>query len=114
MLVFVGQILRVNTNGPAALFASIGKDRLVTRDAVGVLIPQHVALSGQALVALPTAKVLSMPILVHGLSVLATENEPKRFLRLRSLITRTSSVSFTMIFIAIVFATSTFITLHFS
>lgn len=39
-----------------------------------MIIPDNIALSRQALVALPATEVARMPILVHGLCVFATEN----------------------------------------
>lgn len=70
--------LGIDTDGLAALFARISEDGLVTGDAVRVVVPQDVALSSQALVTLPTAEMLTMPVLVHGLGVFATENELKQ------------------------------------
>lgn len=54
-----------------ALIAYIGEYFFVAFDAVGVVIPQNVSLTCQLSVALPTAKVVAMPILVHGFCVFA-------------------------------------------
>lgn len=43
-----------------------------------MLVPQHVALPGQRLVALPATEVAAVPILAHRLRVLATENQLER------------------------------------
>jgi hypothetical protein len=67
--------LRVNADSLAALLASVGENALVALDAVGVLITQHVPLPGEGLVTLPAAEVAAVPVLVHCLGVLATENE---------------------------------------
>lgn len=75
VLVFVRQVLRVDADGFVAFFAAVGEDALVALDAVGVLIPQDVALAGQRLVALPAAEVTAVPVLVHRLGVFATENK---------------------------------------
>lgn len=40
-----------------------------------MLVPEHVALSSQRLVALPATEVAAVPVLVHRLRVLATENQ---------------------------------------
>lgn len=75
MLVFVRQILRINADRLVALLAAIGEDAFVALDAVGVLIPQHVALTGERLIALPAAEVAVVPVLVHRLGVFAAENK---------------------------------------
>lgn len=75
VLVFVRQVLRVDADGFVAFFAAVGEDALVALDAVGVLIPEDVALAGQRLVALPAAEVTAVPVLVHRLGVFATENK---------------------------------------
>lgn len=67
--------LGVDADGLAALLAAVGEHALVALDAVGVVIAQHVALPGERLVALPAAEVPAVPVLVHRLRVLATENE---------------------------------------
>lgn len=67
--------LGVDSNDLVALFAAIGEDTLVALDAIRVVITQHVALARQGLVALPAAEVPRMPVLVHGLGVLAAENQ---------------------------------------
>lgn len=40
-----------------------------------MVVAQHVTLAGQALVALPAAEVARVPVLGHGLRVLAAENQ---------------------------------------
>lgn len=69
--------LGVDADGLVALLAGISEDRFVALNAVGVVIAQHVALASQRLVALPAAEVARMPVLGHGLGVLATENQLK-------------------------------------
>lgn len=73
--------LRVDTNDFVALFAAIGEHVLVALDAVRMLVPEHVALPGQRLVALPATEVAAVPVLVHRLRVLATENQLQRKMR---------------------------------
>lgn len=75
MLVLVRQVLGVNADGLVAFFAAVGEDAFVTLDAVGVFVTKHIALTGERLVALPAAEVAAMPVLVHRLGVLATENK---------------------------------------
>lgn len=75
VLVFVRQVLRVDTDGLVAFLAAVGEDALVALDAVRVLIAEDVALAGQRLVALPAAEVTAVPVLVHRLGVFATENK---------------------------------------
>lgn len=72
MLILVAQILGVNSNGPATLLTGIREDTLVTGNAVRMIVPQNVPLTCETLVTLPAAEVLTMPVLVHSFSVLAT------------------------------------------
>lgn len=74
VLVFVGQVLRIDADRLVALLTNVGKHILVAFDAVGMLVTQNIPLTGETFVALPTAEVTRMPILRHGLGVLATEN----------------------------------------
>lgn len=66
--------LRVDADDFIALLACVGEDVLVAFDAEGMLVTQHVALTSERLVALPTAKVARVPVLRHRLCVLAAEN----------------------------------------
>lgn len=70
--------LGIDTDDFVALLAPIREYALVALDAVRVLVPQHVALPGQRLVALPATEVAAVPILAHRLRVLATENQLER------------------------------------
>jgi len=74
VLIFVRQVLRVDANELAAVIAGVGEDALVALGAVGVFVLQHIALASEALVALPAAEVLAVPLLRHRTSVLAAEN----------------------------------------
>lgn len=74
MLVFVGEVLRVNANRLGTLVTLIGEHVLVALDAVGLLVPHDVPLSGECLIALPTAKVVTVPVFVHRFCVLAGED----------------------------------------
>lgn len=67
--------LGIYTDDSAAFLASIGEDGLVAGDAVRMFVPEDVPLSCKALVALPAAEVLAVPVLVHGLCVFSTENQ---------------------------------------
>lgn len=71
MLILVRQILGVDTNDFVALLAAIREHVLVALDAVRMLVPEHVTLPGQRLVALPATEVAAVPVLVHRLRVLA-------------------------------------------
>lgn len=75
VLLLVRQVLGVDADGLGALLAGVGEHLLVALHAVGVLITQHVSLAGQRVVALPAAEVARVPVLVHGLGVLAREHE---------------------------------------
>lgn len=75
MLVFVRQVLRVDTDGLVALLASISEDTLVALDAVRVFVTEYIALPGEGFVTLPAAEVAAVPVLVHRLGVFATENK---------------------------------------
>lgn len=66
--------LRVDADDFVAFLASISENALVALDAVGMLVSQDISLTCQRLIALPAAEVGSMPILVHCLSVITTEN----------------------------------------
>lgn len=67
--------LGVDADDFVALLAAISEHALVALDAVRMLVPEDVALPGQRLVALPAAEVAAVPVLVHRLRVLATENQ---------------------------------------
>lgn len=75
MLVLVRQILGVDADGLIAFLTAVSEDTLVAFDAVRVLISEHVTLTRERLIALPAAEVTAVPVLVHRLGVLATENE---------------------------------------
>lgn len=90
--------LGVNTDDFVALLAAISENALVAFDAVRVLVPEHVTLPGQRFITLPATEMAAVPVLVHRLRVLATENQletknatcletivPARFLSERSL-----------------------------
>jgi len=74
VLVFVRQVLGIDADKRAAVVAGVGEHALVALGAVRVVVLQHIALAGERLVALPAAKVLAVPLLRHGLGVLAAEN----------------------------------------
>lgn len=80
--------LRIDADGLAALFAAVSEDAFVAIDTVGVIIPEHVALSGEGLVTFPTTEVTAVPVLVHRLGVFATENKLKEivFINILSLL----------------------------
>lgn len=67
--------LRINANNFVAFFTWIGEDRLVTLDAVWMIITKNVSLSVEGFITLPTAEMATMPILVHRFRILATENQ---------------------------------------
>ena len=60
-----------------AFFAGVGEELFVASDAVGMFLSEDVGLSGQRLVAVPTAEVLRVEFLVHGSRVLAREDQLK-------------------------------------
>lgn len=66
--------LGVDPDDLAALLAVVRKHILVALDAVGMVVTQHIPLSGQAVVALPATEVVVVPVLVHGFRVFAAEN----------------------------------------
>jgi len=76
VLVFVRQILGIDADKRAAVVAGVGEDALVALGAVRVVVLQHVPLARERLVALPAAEVLAVPLLRHGLRVLAAEAVP--------------------------------------
>lgn len=66
--------LGIDSNDCVALLASVGKDSFVALDAVRMFVSQHVALAGEALVAVPAAEMPAVPVLRHGFCVFATKN----------------------------------------
>jgi len=77
MLLLVGQILGVDSDGLGALVAGVGEYLLVTSHAIGMFIAEDVSLTGQGVITLPTAEVSRVPILIHGFSVFPTEDQRK-------------------------------------
>lgn len=71
--------LGIDADDFVAFLAAVGEDALVALDAVGMLVAQDITLARERLVALPTAEVTAVPILVHCLGVLATENQLQKF-----------------------------------
>lgn len=67
--------LGVDSDDFIALLTAVGEDRLVACNAVGMFVTKYVTLSCQTLIALPATEMLTVPILVHGLCVFATENK---------------------------------------
>lgn len=67
--------LRVNADSFIAFIACVCKHGFITFDTIGMIISEHVALSSQRFIALPTTEMAGMPILGHGLRVFATENQ---------------------------------------
>lgn len=63
MLLFVGQIFRINSYQFPAFFAAVRKHLFVASDTVGMLISEHVALAGQRFVALPATEMSRVPVL---------------------------------------------------
>jgi len=73
VFLFVGQVFRVDADDLMAFGALIGEDVLVARDAEGLLVPQHVLLAGQTVVALTTTQLTpAQPskVLVHCLRMI--------------------------------------------
>lgn len=69
MLLFVGQVLGISSNGFLAFLASIGKEVFITLDAERVLLAQDVAVPGQRQVAVPAGEVGGVEVLLHCLAV---------------------------------------------
>lgn len=67
--------LRVDADDLVAFLTNISEDTLVAFDAVRVVIPEHISLAGQGLVALPTGEVPAVPVFGHGFRVFSAENE---------------------------------------
>lgn len=67
--------LRVNSDDFIALLAVIGKHILVAANAIGMIVPKHVALAGQGVVTVPAAEVIVVPVLGHCLRVFTAENQ---------------------------------------
>ena len=71
----VAHVLGVEPDALAALLTRVGKVLLVAGNATGVLVGDHVALAGQHGLAVPTAEVITMPVLVQSLDVLPRKYE---------------------------------------
>lgn len=67
--------LRVDADDAVAIVTVVGENRLVTLDAVRMLVAQNVTLASQRLVALPATKVAQVPILRHGFRVFSAKNQ---------------------------------------
>ena len=67
--------LGVGANGSLALLTGVGKQVLIALDAVGVLLPQNVAVARQVQVTVEAAEVAAVPVLVHGFGVLARKDQ---------------------------------------
>jgi len=76
VLILVRQVLGVNADDGVAVVAGVGEDALVALGAVGVVVLEHIALAREALVALPAAEVLAVPLLRHRLRVLPADAPP--------------------------------------
>jgi len=66
MLLFVGQVLGISSNGFLALLAGVGKQVLIALDAEGVFLAQDVSVPGQTQVAVPAGEVRGVKVLLHG------------------------------------------------
>jgi len=75
VFILIRQVLGIDADDDITVLAGIGEDCLVTLNAVGMVILQDIALTREALIALPAAEVPRVPVLRHRLGVLATENE---------------------------------------
>lgn len=65
MLLFVGQVLGIRSNGFLALLAGVGKQVLIALDAEGVLLAQDVSVPGETQVAVPAGEVRGVEVLLH-------------------------------------------------
>lgn len=63
---FVRQVLVVWSDGFGALLTVVGKQLLVARDAVGVLVFEDVSTGHKRLVTVPAGKVVFVEALIHG------------------------------------------------
>lgn len=66
--------LRVDADDFIALLACVGEDILVAFNAERMLVSQHIALTGERLVALPAAEMARVPVFGHRLCVFTAEN----------------------------------------
>lgn len=71
----VGHVSGAEADHLLTLVAGMGEVLLVARNATSMIVSQHVLLSSQDGVAAPAAEMLTMPILVQRLGVLACEDE---------------------------------------
>lgn len=69
--------LGVNANRLGALVAGIGKYLFIAAHAIRVLVSKNVPLPSKWVIALPTAEVAWMPVLIHGFGVLTAEDQLK-------------------------------------
>lgn len=74
MLVLVGEVLGVGADLGLALLAAVGKQLLVAGDAVRLLVLEDVATASQRFIAVVTAEVISVKVLIHCSGILAVED----------------------------------------
>jgi len=72
---FLQSYLWINPNQLTTLIARVGKHRLVTPNAVRMVISQNIPLPCERLVTLPATEMGRVPILVHCLCILSTKNQ---------------------------------------
>jgi len=77
VVLLVGQILVVGSDGFLALLAVVGEEFLVAGDAVGVLLLENVAARDQLLVAVLAGKMVLVVVVLHGLCVLRRKYQQK-------------------------------------
>lgn len=75
MLLFVGKILGIDSDGLGTFVAGVGKHLFITADAIRMFIAQNVTLACQRIVTLPTTEVSRVPILIHGFGIFAAEDQ---------------------------------------
>jgi len=73
VLFLVGKILGVGADLCLALLAGVGKQKLVAGYTVGLFILEDIPTAGKRFIAVMTAEMISMKVLIHCSSILAVE-----------------------------------------
>lgn len=65
----ISNYLRINTNWFGAFVAAISEDVFIAFDAIWMFIPENIPLTGESIITLPAAKVITVPVFIHRLCV---------------------------------------------
>lgn len=75
VLLLVGKVLRVSSDGSLALLAGISEQVLVTLDAVRVLITKDVTVTSEVKVTVKATEMSAVPVLLHGFGIFSRKDQ---------------------------------------